>query len=79
MKYFILRRALTAASIFTSLCLGIVAAATATSLKGLMYVGTLDRKLLVINENWGISSARFPWAAFHERRCSPRISPRSTS
>ncbi len=53
MKYFILRRALTAASIFTGLCLGIVAAATATSLKGLMYVGTLDRKLLVINENSG--------------------------
>ncbi|MFZ3340879.1 MAG: hypothetical protein WA213_08360, partial [Terriglobales bacterium] len=53
MKYFILRRALTVASIFTSLCLGIAAAATATSLKGLMYVGTLDRKLLVINENSG--------------------------
>ena len=53
MKYFILRRAFTAASIFTCLCLGIAFAATATSLKGLMYVGTLDRKLLVINEDSG--------------------------
>ena len=53
MKYSILRRALTAASIFASLCLGIAAAATATGLKGLMYVGTLDRKLLIINENSG--------------------------
>jgi hypothetical protein len=61
MKYFTLRlglikgltRGLTVALIAASLCFGIAAAATAASLKGLMYIGTLDRKLLIINENSG--------------------------
>jgi hypothetical protein len=52
MKYLTLRCAIAGASIFVSLCLGIAAAAPA-SLKGLMYVGTLDKKLLIINENSG--------------------------
>ena len=53
MKHLILRRAFTVASILAGLGCGIAAAATAANLKGLMYVGTLDRKLLIITEDSG--------------------------
>ena len=53
MKYFILRHRVMAAFLFTVLCAGVSSAATATSLKGLMYVGTLDHKLLIITEDKG--------------------------
>ncbi|HUA21773.1 MAG TPA: hypothetical protein VMU80_26325 [Bryobacteraceae bacterium] len=53
MNYCLLRRGLSAASILASVCLGIASAATAANLKGLMYIGTLDRKLLIITEDTG--------------------------
>lgn len=53
MKYFTLRRGLTVTLIVSSLCFGMAAAGTATSMKGLMYVGTIDHKLLVITEDSG--------------------------
>jgi len=53
MRHFILRRGLIAALLAVSLCAGVAAADTPTVLKGLMYVGTLDHKLLILNENTG--------------------------
>jgi len=53
MKSFLLCRRWTVITIAGSLCLGIAMAATAPSLKGVMYVGTLDKKLLAINEDSG--------------------------
>jgi DNA-binding beta-propeller fold protein YncE len=53
MKYLTFRRVLIVASVFTGLCVGIASATTPTNLKGLMYVGTLDHKLLIINEQSG--------------------------
>jgi DNA-binding beta-propeller fold protein YncE len=46
-------RTLTTLLILTSALAATLAAQTATSLKGLMYVGTLDHKLLIITEDTG--------------------------
>jgi DNA-binding beta-propeller fold protein YncE len=59
MKHSILRRALTTALV-CSFYAGIAAGAIPQSLKGLMYVGTLDKKLLVINENSGDIAGEIP-------------------
>src|SRR6266478_4829086 len=53
MRDSIARCGLKALLLLTSVCVGISAAATAINLKGLMYVGTLDHKLLIINEDSG--------------------------
>ena len=47
------RYRLTVAFLFTVLFAGALAAATPASLKGLMYVGTIDHKLLILNEDQG--------------------------
>ncbi len=53
MTKMILRYGLTAALLIAALCAGVANAATPTNLKGLMYVGTLDHKLLILNERTG--------------------------
>jgi len=53
MNYRIPRGGLKAVLLLTSVCVGVSSAATPASLKGLMYVGTLDHKLLVVNEDSG--------------------------
>jgi DNA-binding beta-propeller fold protein YncE len=53
MKYLCPHRGLPALLLLTSVFSALLTAQTATSLKGLMYVGTIDHKLLVINENTG--------------------------
>src|SRR4051812_2223813 len=53
MKYRIPRGGLKAALLLTSVCAGTSSAATPPGLKGLMYVGTLDHKLLIVSENSG--------------------------
>src|SRR6476660_3799107 len=53
MRNLFLRPRLTTLLLLTSAFAAIVAAQTTTSLKGLMYVGTLDHKLLIITEDKG--------------------------
>ena len=53
MRHLIRRNRLKDLFLLTSVCIGISAAATPAGLKGLMYVGTLDHKLLVITEDSG--------------------------
>jgi hypothetical protein len=53
MKHSILHRGIAVAFLSTGLCVTAGLAATAANLKGLMYVGTLDHKLLILNEEKG--------------------------
>lgn len=53
MKHFTTRSGLAVAVLFTTVFASVLSAATATSMKGLMYVGTLDHKLLIITEDKG--------------------------
>ena len=53
MKHLIRRSRLKHLLLLTSVSVGVLAAATPAGLKGLMYVGTLDHKLLVITEDSG--------------------------
>ena len=53
MKHLYPHRGLRAFLLLTSVFAALLTAQTATSLKGLMYVGTIDHKLLVINEDSG--------------------------
>src|ERR1700712_4814277 len=53
MKRLVPRLGSKALLLLASVCLGSLTAATPASLKGLMYVGTLDHKLLIVSEDSG--------------------------